>query len=42
MVQIPLEEYLAKLEQMEIDLAMVIVDLKKVMRECDEAVSGEE
>lgn len=42
MVEIPLDDYLARLEQIEIDLAMLIVEIKQVMRLADEAVSGEE
>ena len=42
MVEIPLESYLARLEQIEIDLAMLIVEIKSVMRRADEAFEGEE
>lgn len=42
MVEIPLDNYLARLEQIEIDLAMLIVEIKQVMKDASEAVYGEE
>lgn len=42
MVEIPLESYLSRLEQIEIDLATIIIEIKKVMKDASEAFDGEE